>query len=133
MSDVERPWDAPGGPDSTSPPAKKPSGCLWSFLGIAAFVIVVGLGFSSCGGSDSDDAPSAYEARMQCERWVKDKLKAPATAEFSGAVETSTGTNSWTITGNVDAENGFGAQVRSVWSCDIRLDGDTWRGTSVVS
>ena len=64
---------------------------------------------------------------MQCEEWVKAKLKAPSTADFSGQV-VSGGPVSWTATGAVDSENSFGATVRSSWSCEIKLIGDQWNG-----
>ena len=66
-----------------------------------------------------------------CQEWVKDKLKAPSTAKFSETSSTG-GPQSWSMTGAVDSENSFGAMVRAAWTCNIRLDGDTWRGSATV-
>jgi len=49
-------------------------------------------------------------------------LKAPSTAKFAPHNElTITGTphGKWRVTGWVDAQNSFGAQLRSSFSCDI--------------
>ncbi|GAA1726878.1 hypothetical protein GCM10009809_23240 [Isoptericola hypogeus] len=73
--------------------------------------------------------PTMTEARLICEGRVEDQLEAPATAEFTDG--TASGTPSgYTITGSVDAENSFGALVRSEWTCSIRYDesSEEWRG-----
>lgn len=115
--------------------AKRPSTQKWWAIGgigaIAALAVVAAVVTGS--GPDSPDAPTALEARNQCQEWAKERLKSPSTADFSGVTEESTGEGSWTISGDVDSENGFGASIRSTWTCNIRLDGDTWRGSAAVS
>ncbi|EYR62157.1 hypothetical protein N866_11165 [Actinotalea ferrariae CF5-4] len=83
------------------------------------------------GGNDGPEPPTDFEARAQCETWLLDQLRAPSTADFSD-VEVTGGPASWEVEGSVDAENGFGAMLRSRWTCDIRLDGDTWRGRATL-
>lgn len=92
-------------------------------------VIVIGWVIFGGGSSDSEEPspPSDFEAQRQCERWVSEQLKAPTTAAFSGQAAVG-GPAEWTVTGAVDAENSFGATIRTQWTCDIRLDGETWRG-----
>ncbi len=107
-------------------------GCLV----LAAVVIgipVACVAANSGGGSDTWE-PTASEARSVCEGWVKDKLKAPSTADFQDG-DTTGGPTSYTITGTVDAENSFGAQIRSSWTCAIRyMDRDQkWHGSATVS
>lgn len=105
------------------------------FMGIGCLpvvAIVVGIGWL-IGQLDpnADDAGNEYGAKQACHEWVKDQLKSPSTADFSG--ETVTGDSSgWTITGDVDSENGFGAMLRSTWTCTVRLTGDTYRGNATV-
>jgi hypothetical protein len=36
------------------------------------------------------------------------------------------------VTGAVDAQNSFGAMIRSNFTCSVRLDGDTWYLTSLT-
>jgi hypothetical protein len=67
---------------------------------------------------------------MRCEDFVKEKLKAPSTADFGGQSVSGNGSGPWKVTGWVDAQNSFGAKIRTGWTCDIRLDGTTWRGTT---
>lgn len=64
---------------------------------------------------------------------MRDKLKAPATADFTDGSD-SGGPNSYTITGTVDAENSFGAMLRTGWSCDIEYrDADQmWHGSATL-
>lgn len=126
---------APAVPATVSPPPGAPTKRGWG-LGrwVIALLVLAGMYgcVSSLSGSPDDDEVSDYEVRMQCERWVKDRLKSPASAEFSG--HNVAGANpSWTVTGVVDSQNGFGAMVRSDWTCSIQLDGDTWRGSARVS
>ena len=41
----------------------------------------------------------------------------------------ATGYGTWTVTGTVDAENSFGATVRSSFQCTVVITGDTARTT----
>ena len=75
--------------------------------------------------------PGNREVSAQCEQWVRDALKAPASASFTG-VQVAGGGGAWVVTGDVDAENSFGAEVRQSWTCNITLDGDLWRGSAAL-
>lgn len=103
--------------------------------GMRSAVVAVVAAVALAGCSSTDSAPTESDkqadATSSCHKWVKEKLKAPATAEFSGDNVTGTG-GDYTIVGNVDSENSFGANIRSVWMCTIKLDGDTWRGNVTV-
>lgn len=59
---------------------------------------------------DDYDLNNASVAISQCEGEVKERLKAPSTAKFES---NATGGGPWTVTGTVDAENSFGAMIRS--------------------
>lgn len=135
----------PGGPKKPVPfpPGQAKQGTAWSgntpdvkqsgggCLGLVLAVVLIGGLASTCGGGGSDvGGGNAYGAQSACEDWVKDQLKAPSTADFSD-VDISGG-DPWTITGTVDAENGFGAQIRATWTCDVRLEGDYYRGSATV-
>ncbi|KZE41376.1 hypothetical protein [Microbacterium sp. T32] len=82
---------------------------------IAAVVIGAFAGFT----------PSAnkYTAAQQCEQTVSSYLKAPSTAQFhsdiSAATESAIDAGPWLIIGTVDSENGFGAMLRSNYSCHV--------------
>ena len=42
------------------------------------------------------------------------------------------GVDVWTVAGQVDADNSFGAKLRLNDECKIRADGDTWRLESLT-
>ncbi len=90
---------------------------------------------STSSGSDDPDEDTRDDiaAEVMCEEFVKDKLKAPSTAEFTDQDATSTGQQRWDVTGAVDSQNGFGAMIRSTYRCDIRyLGDDQWRAKTVT-
>src|SRR5262245_38063453 len=57
-------------------------------------------------------------AAQACEDAVKDQLKAPSTAKFTNERYTDSDP-SWLVTGDVDAQNSFGAMIRSHFTCDL--------------
>lgn len=112
---------------------KKQRNPLLGCLGVLGLFFV---GIVSCGvltTGDGADSPQVQRkaAESACEDFVRDQLKSPSTAEFTGT--SSTGSGPWTVTGEVDSENSFGAMIRASWSCEIRLDGDTFRGRAVIT
>lgn len=77
-------------------------------------------------GSDEGGPGDAYRA---CERAVEASLRAPATADFSGVSGSEIsdqGGGLWDVVGYVDAENGFGANIRTDFTCTVRDTGDNW-------
>jgi hypothetical protein len=91
-------------------------GCLGLLVVVAALWIV--------GSVSGDSGVSTYEAEKQCERFIEDRLKAPASAEFDLA--TTGGPVSFTSVGTVDSQNSFGAMIRNDVSCTLHLTGETW-------
>lgn len=92
---------------------------------------VAAVALSACSSSSAKDR--SYEARSACQDWVKDKLKAPASAEFGGHSVDGGEQGPWTITGWVDAQNSFGAKLRNTWTCTVRLDGSTLKGSAKLT
>lgn len=124
---------APAAPADGKKPEKQPigfSGCLV----VLALLGLGGYGLAQCGG---DDEPSEslmqIQAEDQCKDWVKEKLKAPATADFSDE-RVSGSAGDYTIAGAVDSENSFGAKIRSTWVCTIKRDAasGTFTGEATV-
>lgn len=73
--------------------------------------------------SEPYDPNNATEAEAQCEGFTDTRLKSPATADYDlTATETA---ESWSVTGTVDSENGFGAMIRSSVTCVLHFEGDT--------
>lgn len=121
-------------PADATPAKSNMKGCGLGCLGMVVAVIALAVACTASGGGGGGDdrPPSDYEAEVQCQDWLKEQLKAPSTAKFSGTVSTG-GPTAWQVSGTVDAQNSFGAMLRSTWSCAIRLDGDTWRGSATLN
>lgn len=78
----------------------------------------------------SDSTPNAEELRDDAKRacqedFIPKRLKAPATAEFSGVTVVTAG-EAYTVRGSVDSENSFGAKVRSPFTCVMHTSGEQW-------
>lgn len=94
---------------------------------IAAVVLAIGVVFavlySSWAGEVYDDtAGNSREAVAQCEGFADKRLKSPATADYD--LSASESDDGWTVTGTVDSENAFGAQVRSDVTCVLHFEAD---------
>jgi hypothetical protein len=102
------------------------SGARKGFVGCLLIIVVASVGIAfAIKGMASDSGPSnngQYEAIAQCEARVENLLKSPGTADFE--TNASGSGSSWTITGSVDSENGFGALVRSDFQCTVSLQGE---------
>lgn len=95
-------------------------GCLVAIVVVVIVAIVSAVGAISngAGSSNKDDLAVAT-----CQGLVEDELKAPATASYP-EVPTLSGD---TISGSVDSQNSFGANIRSNFHCtvvgdSVRLD-----------
>lgn len=82
-----------------------------------------------------ETADYSTQAYIQCKKFVKEKLKAPASADFPFLdFETSRlPSHVYEVRSYVDAQNSFGATIRSNWSCKVQFWGtnvyilDEWR------
>ena len=117
------PKDPGKGPAGGGQPAGGGFGksCLGCFGVVVAFVLL----FAGCvavASSDPEpyDGNNEYQAIAQCEPRIEEMLKAPATAEFDSNASLG-GSRIWIVTGTVDAENSFGALVRSRYGCTVTM------------
>jgi len=105
---------------------------FWAGVGLVGMFVVASNaeGDRPVPGTDS----GAFAA---CTGYVEEQLRSPSTAQFpkvSDATTTSTEQQDWTIRSHVDAQNAFGAEVRTNWRCDVRYLGrQRWRGTATLS
>ena len=114
----ETPTESADGQKPIDPVAK---GCGLGCLGITAlFAVLLVIGLVN-GGSD-DEPMSAWEAEQHCEDFAEKRLRAPSTAKFDLAA--TGGPTYYTVTGTVDAENSFGAMLRSNITCELRVEED---------
>jgi len=120
---------------------KQKKGCLGCFAVVVVIAIVIGI-VSATGGGNSADSPDKIEAWVMTQQFVKDQLKAPATADYGSVwggdyqdpdeVVTALGNDKFRISAWVDAENSFGANVRTYFVCELQyLGDDNWRCTKL--
>jgi hypothetical protein len=100
----------------------------WPAVSVIAIMTAASLlGCSDLAGDEPDDI-SAY---VMCQEFVKDQLKAPATAGFPlihEATVSESGSEQWNIRSHVDSENSFGANIRTQYGCEIKYVGnDEWQ------
>ena len=66
---------------------------------------------------------SDNRARYLCHDRIKQQLKSPSTAKFEGLFDfiavQSADHKDWMISGHVDAQNAFGATLRTNWTCTV--------------
>lgn len=110
-------------PPTRVPEAERPRSHAGRTLGIGISILIV-LGLvamcAAINGHTSTPGTSDYQADAQrvCHGFVKDELKSPASAQFSGDAVTGSGLD-WTDVGNVDSDNSFGAPIRNTFSCEV--------------
>lgn len=119
-------------------------GCLIVAAAVVAIGIWIGVSASgdddgstsTAGGSERASADEQkFAAFSVCKDFVKDRLKAPATAKFPDFFDrddevtvTGFGDGPYTVRSHVDAENGFGALLSTSFSCTVtNTGGGNWR------
>lgn len=104
-------------------------------LAVAAVVTAIAI-YNSPGNQTERDAERHAEnapiyAQIACENAVESQLKAPSTAKF-GNLNTNGSGGYYTVDGHVDAENSFGAQLRTTFVCDVAVDGESTTITDIT-
>lgn len=99
-------------------------------LAIAAFYVVRALLFPSTVALDS--SPDRSDACFMSQKFVRQNLKAPSSAEFplwseANCKATRSG-DTWKVRSYVDSQNSFGAMIRSDYGVEMRYhaDRDIW-------
>jgi hypothetical protein len=119
---------APAEPSAPPIPKKKPlsTGCI-IILALVGVLVVLLLIMNSV---DSKKPPDyRYEAFIQCQVAIQNVLKAPKTADFESYANSyvkDEGGNKYTVRVSVDAENSFGAMIRSTFECKVTRNGSSW-------
>lgn len=77
-------------------------------------------------GRPSTYEPSTVDAYRVCRDAMRDRLKAPATAEFQSAYEAAITQQDtyYFVESWVDSENAFGALLRTHYTCTVQHVGD---------
>jgi hypothetical protein len=93
-----------------------------ALLAVAAIVVPIVVLFAAMASCESGvHQVDSFDAYYMATQHVKESLKAPSTADFSGfeeSVVTGSPEAGYTVKGWVDAQNSFGAKLRSRWICE---------------
>ena len=99
-------------------------------IGVVVFIVF----FATCYNIMNTESgpPSKFSACHMAEQFMEKTLKSPSTADFascSDATITDLGECKWEVSSYVDAQNGFGATVRTYFTATVQnkgCSGDTW-------
>lgn len=90
---------------------------------IGAVVVFGVLGFGLHWWSGRDERA----VKGACEQAVGGELKTPATAHFVHTLTWEPSPGSWLDNGTVDAQNTYGAVIRSQFRCEVAHEGGEWQ------
>ena len=88
---------------------------MFSLLVVSVVIFSI---VKACSPSSSDSGPSQSTALTTCRQGVKQLLKNPSTASFSGESFRGSG-STITVSGSVAADNAVGGKVTYTYSCDF--------------
>lgn len=101
-------------------------GCV-SMTAVAIIVLLIVGVFFGRGTSTPSARDLEIDAFIMCRQYVEQALKAPATADFPATRGVLISENTYGIRAYVDAQNSFGAKIRTHYTCTVRhLGGDRW-------
>lgn len=106
----------------------------WKTVVIALMAVPLMIGiFMNLNAPSSTPEPkdSPRDAYLVCWQFVRDRLKAPATAKFPASsdpavVARKLDNGAYRVTAYVDSQNGFGALVRTPFVCNLTWQGASW-------
>lgn len=95
---------------------------------IVAFSYILFFSHGPTAQTAKPHTPDAIELYVQAQQFVKQTLKAPSTAEFPiDPISVGTdGNGLYQVESTVDAQNSFGAPIRSRWMLNMRLTEGKW-------
>lgn len=105
-------------------------------LSVALFVVYMFFAVNATPKSTPVSASSSthlgnkFQAKAMADLFVKDRLESPSTAKFASfnhaEIREMNAPNTWEVYSWVDAQNAFGATMRTWYLAVMRTDGDKW-------
>lgn len=124
-------------PAAPTPQTKRGNALGLGCLGAIALLVVIGIALSPSQDATPQSPHDAFGAYSICRQFVTERLRAPATADFPNYYADRSGVNSarvagtdaqYLVTAHVDSQNGFGALIRTPFTCTVTWqEGTTWR------
>lgn len=98
---------------------------------VLSFFAILAIGSSDSGSNSPAPSHDEISAYTMCQQFTEERLKAPSTAKWPwGASDATThlGDGRYRVRTHVDAQNSFGAMIRSQVDCTVRyVGGDKWQ------
>lgn len=92
-----------------------------------SIVLCLGI-FVGCSESEEDKARhEKYGIYTNTTKLIESKIRTASTAkfqEFDESLVKDLGGNNYEVSGYVDAENSFGANIRWNWNCTVSIEGE---------
>jgi hypothetical protein len=115
---------------------------LWRMVLVGAALFALAAIAAAISGPRAPVVPAApvvtgSDAAVMCHTFVEDRLRAPSTASWAWPSEdriTRDGDGVFTVRSYVDAQNDFGAQIRTRYTCVVQpptAERKTWRLVSL--
>lgn len=135
---------AAAAPVVPAPPAgpTKLSGSARLVLAILGVLVVLSIAImltSPAPRAVAPQGPTDIDAFVMCKQFMGDRLKAPSTASFATAADDGVAIRridqaQFRVQAYVDAQNSFGAMIRTRYTCLVRhTGGDQWRLESLTT
>jgi len=102
------------------------AGGMYSVALVAGALSLIMWAYNSLSGDPKAQSDHSSMAYIQCKDYVKDRLKAPSSADFPFLADriTKVSDNHYIVESHVEAQNSFGVKLRSDYYCDIELVGE---------
>lgn len=89
---------------------------------ISTVIVVMCFSFLMTSCQDSTNPiDMELRAELEAENYISGFLKSPSTAEFNDAYVWERGDSTYTVSGEVDSQNGFGAMIRVNYTVDVQF------------
>ena len=120
------------GVTAANPYATAPARRRWPWIAGSALLALIAFGAISETAYPPEGTANA--ALRESKKVVLGSIKTPATASFPTTPNVVKGDDGWwTVTGEIDAENQFGAMMRKRWVARVRRTSDRkWTGTATI-
>ena len=100
-----------------------------AIIGIVVLLIIFSPAKAPSSTASAPREPGNIDAQVMCQQFIEKQLKAPSTAKFPSSrewkIDHVAGTADYHASSYVDAQNSFGAMIRSNITCDMTYDAST--------
>lgn len=135
---LEEEYGGTEGDTDSSDSSKQTWGCgqtgcaILAVLGLVVFLVSLYSDGSSSRPKKKGPPHSSLDAYVMCKQFLEDRLKAPKSADFPfesyNDVTQSLGSGRYRVRSHVDAQNSFGAMIRTDYDCTVQwVSKGRWR------